>query len=220
MISNTGLRLTKGQLFFDNNVVVKNNEEISYFNSISDPVAKSHGNEVYSVLWSPTGTLLAVIGDNGSNYLIVYEWDGSTLTEKDSKVFGNNGNAKSVSWNPNGRYLTIAGDSGTGTTGDEVIIYVWNGSSLTVTDSTDFGDYANSAIWSPNGEYLAVGGDNGTEDLIVYKANYTTELYLPTYATGLIFGDSSKSAEYDLDVFVLSGSYVDVQGTVFYDNLV
>ena len=71
---------------------------------IIDPVDVAH-----SVAWSPNGKYFTVSGYNTSgDNLIIYEWDNSNLTQKDSvdissgevSIFG-------LKWNPTGNHLAI-----------------------------------------------------------------------------------------------------------------
>ena len=83
-------------------------------------------------------------GDNTDEDVIVYGWDGTSLTPKDSKDHGTVAN--SVSWSPDGKYLAVGGINAD----KDVIVYEWNGTSLTPTDSKDHGSEANSVSWSPD----------------------------------------------------------------------
>jgi WD40 repeat protein len=171
---------------------------------------KDHGTEAKSVSWSPDGRYLAVGGDNGSSDIIVYGWNGSTLTSLDTKDHGSA--VISVSWSPDGRYL-VAGDSDVTY---NLRIYRWDGSTLTLLKTKDYEDDQYLVSWSPDGNYLCIGGDNGSS---VYNVEYDTLTYAPSYNNGFIMGDSTQGSDYNIDLFLLSGANVDVQGTVWYDDV-
>lgn len=78
--------------------------------------------------------------------------------------------AYSVAWSPDGRYLAVGGNNGS----QDVIVYEWGGSSLTISHSKHHGSLAYSVEWSSDGKYLAVGGWNGLNDVIVYEWDTAT----------------------------------------------
>jgi WD40 repeat protein len=65
-----------------------------------------------------------------------------------------------MNWSPDGRYLAVGGQAPT--SGNEIQIYSFSGTSLTLVDSKDYGTTVYSMNWSPDGRYLAVGGQAPT----------------------------------------------------------
>ncbi len=167
----------------------------------------------HSVNWSPDGRYLAVVGNNGTDDLIVYEWNGSSLTSLATANASTN--FYGINWSSDGKYLAVAGNNGT----DDLIVYRLDGSNLIRKDVKDFSAEVRGVVWSPDQQYLAVGAENGSQDLIVYNVNYLTESYIPSQDNGCIFGDSSKGAAYDLDIYILPGATIDAHGMLAYDNV-
>ena len=70
--THSGLRLTKGRMFIDNNVVIETKDR--QFSSVTLTSSQHHGASAYSVAWNPKGDCLAVGGENGDNDLIIHGW--------------------------------------------------------------------------------------------------------------------------------------------------
>ncbi len=130
--------------------------------------SQAYGNSVYSLAWSPDGNYLAIGGTQpstfggvgNSNELQVYSFNGTTLTAVTSQRYGDM--IRSVAWSPDGNYLAVGGQNpsmfgGVANT-NELQVYSFNGSTLTVITSQDYGSDVRSVAWSPDGLYLAVGG--------------------------------------------------------------
>ncbi len=140
----------------------------------------------------------------------------------------NYGNAvNSVNWSPDGRYLAVSGDGPT-SGHDEVEIYKFNGSSLTLVTSKNYGSYAYSANWSPDGRYLAVGGFiptsgneiqvfsfDGSALTLVASQNYgSSSSYIssvnwsPDGRYLAISGVGGEVGHYDIEVYRFNGAFL------------
>ena len=198
-----------------------------------------------SVAWSPDGKYLAVGTDVGpstshegveaNHELRVYRFNGSTLTGIVSEDQGGE-DIYSVSWSPDGQYLAVgtSGDPSSSNEGvaanHELRIYRFDGQSLVGVESGDQGNIGVFALaWRPDGNYLAVGtyaspttspgGISANHELRVYEfsTTYGYDTSPQSFANGIIFGDSSQS-DGDLDVRVLAGAKVRVEGKVRVDD--
>ena len=137
------------------------------------------GSIIFSVAWSPDGKFLAIGGTLpvSDNELQVYSFDGSTLHLVDSKSYGAPGyddaSVYSVTWSPDGRFLAIGGKEPV--RGDELEIYSFNGTTLNLINSKDYGTAIRSVVWSPDGRFLAIGGNGPTnpnnDELQIYSFN-------------------------------------------------
>ena len=124
----------------------------------------------------------------------------------------------SVNWSPDGRYLAIGG-SPTGSH-DEIEVYRFNGSSLTLVTSQNYGTAVYSVNWSPDGKYLAVGGwvptsgneievysFNGSSLTLVTSQNYGTYItsidWSPDGRYVAIAGSGPTSGHYEMEVYSL-----------------
>ncbi|MFH1831658.1 MAG: hypothetical protein ABH827_02530 [bacterium] len=176
-VSHTGLRLTKGQLFFDNNVTLKNNL-ISTISSFSRVAIKDHAGSslvsaaVRAMSWSSSGRYLAVGGDQSSESdeeLIVYEWNSSTyaLTKKATKAVTSHG--LGLAFSSDEKYLAFSGSAG-------LIIYQWDGTNLRkITQQGGILNWGRTPSWSPDSKYIALvgqGGDN--HELFIYQWDGST----------------------------------------------
>ena len=161
------------------------------FNStISTPVIaqQNFGLIVNSISWSPDGRYLAVGGNNGTTPLIVYRFDGTTLTQvTTANPGGSSIQVNGVAWSPDGKYLTTASRLTGGYAGWQ--LYSFNGFSLsTVTSATypnsDSNSYATT--WSPDGRYITWGYRTNTNigQCQIYKFNGTVSGSLPLLNLG------------------------------------
>ena len=75
-----------------------------------------------------------------------------------------------LAWSPDGRYVAV---TITGGTGNEIFMYSFNGSALTLVTSFGRGGTINKPItWSPDGKYISFGLDsNGGSEFQIYRFN-------------------------------------------------
>ncbi|MFH1254581.1 MAG: WD40 repeat domain-containing protein [bacterium] len=190
----TGMRLTKGQLIFDNKVSITSAAQLE-LKSTGTWVCADFGNYVSSVRWSPDGRYFAVGGAilSPGDELQIYKSDGSYLTLVTSYNFG--GDVDSVSWSYDSKYIAAGGwRNGLG---NEIQIYRFNGSSLTLLSAKNFGNTVNSVDLSPNGAYLAVGGyfPSSGDELQIYSFNGSSL----TLVNSLDFGQHVESVNWSPD---------------------
>ena len=182
--THTGLRLSTGTVYFDNNVNLDSTFGLSYEEDWDSWVGVDSrdqgGDSVVACEWSPDGKCLAVgttaqpgqppsgSPDGGVYYrheLRVYGFDGNALTGIASKDQGGDG-AQSVSWHPGGTYIAIVTSNNPSTGEDgvtafhEVRVYRFDGTSLTGVASIDQASiHVRSVDWSPDGNYIAIGAN-------------------------------------------------------------
>ncbi len=221
--TDSGMRLTRGKLIFDNKVTVETNAGGGVMLSrMLAFLSKSYGgtgSDVQTIAWHPSGNLLAFAGDTpgavgsfpAGNELHVYRFDGTSLSEFTSLNYGTN-NVDSLAWHPSGNFLTMTGDQPT--SGNEVQIYRYDGSSLTLLTSVDYGasGRVRKASWNPTGSILmvggqspgAVGGFTANDHLRLYTFNGSTL----TALVGKRYGTSIYSATWNP-----AGTVIAVGGT-------
>ena len=132
--------------------------------------AGSNGTYTRSCAWTLDGKYLVVVGDTADddNEIEIFSFNGSSLTSIDSIGFaGANGTTDySCAWSPNSKYLVVVGE--TTDNNNEIELFSFNGSSLTLIDTIDFagsnGTTAYSCTWSPDGKYLVVVGNTADND--------------------------------------------------------
>jgi WD40 repeat protein len=141
-----------------------------------------YDSDVYSVAWSPDGRYLAIGGNSPTvNKVRVYSFDGTALALIPGAQVNYGFDVRSVTWSPDGRYLALGGDNFMG--GNELRVYTFNGTTLSLCVQLDYGAIIYSLSWSPDGRYLAVGGNAPTSGNIlkIYTFN-GTELVLNAQA--------------------------------------
>jgi WD40 repeat protein len=155
-----------------------------------------------------------------STTLHVARWDGSNIIPitSDTSI---GGQVRFLSWHPSGQYFAVAG---TNSSTNYFAIWEWNGSSLTSFSSISGRTTNNSGYgidWSNDGKYIAVVGDkNSTYQTCVqiFTCNYGSETTPQAFSKSIVFGDSTRGADYDVDVQILSGAQVSVRGKIFDDS--
>ncbi|MFH1254580.1 MAG: hypothetical protein V1646_04070 [bacterium] len=177
-------------------------------------------NSLDSINWSSDGLYLA-LGVDGE--IQVYEFYDSSLGFLTNEIYGND--VSSVNWSPDGRYLAIGG--GYPDPGHELLeIYSFDGSDITITTSeylgTEEAGFVKSVNWSADGKKLAVGGSTFQYDhgeVEIYTLQYGPETQTQALSNSIVFGNSALGSGYDLNVRVLAGAQVAVDGLLNDDNV-
>lgn len=180
---------------------------ICQFNGTSLAVTTSRdfsygGGSIVGVSWSADEQYIVVGGSAASggantgfaagntNALRVYQFNGSTLNGIASINPISGGTVYTTEFSPDGQY--IAAGLEFPTTSDELAIYRFNGSSLTLIDDIDWGaDGAGTRIldidWHPAGQYLACGGSYAGgvgDEFKIFNFNGTTLSLVTTKSYG------------------------------------
>ncbi|MBY0353686.1 WD40 repeat domain-containing protein [Candidatus Babeliales bacterium] len=197
--THTGMRLSKGRLWFDNKVTVSTRAATT-LTSITQVDTASYGaTGAYSIDFSPNGRFVAVVGEGGGATSVqVYRFDGAALTSVATANFGGTENkAFCTRWSIDGQYLAVVGGYP-----NNVKVYSFNGTSLTLlaavslSSVVDIGN-AFGLAWSFDQQYIIVGTYNPTpvptgDGLQVYRFSGTPLAASLTFVTGLnIAGPSS-----------------------------
>jgi hypothetical protein len=131
------------------------------------------GSGAYAVAWSPDGRYVVVAGNNDPNDVVVYEFDGLSLTPVPSCTLNYGTAAYAVAWSPDGYSIAVGGDHS-----PTVSVYWFNGSSLTTNTNmqkTSPATPVKSVAWSVDGQTLVVCGATGTTKTVVgYRYNGTS----------------------------------------------
>lgn len=124
---------------------------------------------VFALGWAFNSDFIAVgLASNAGVELLVYSFDGETITLKDSIEYGVNVNA--VRWHPSEYRLAVGTSSAAG---DELFIYDFDSvaGTLTLTDSDEIGGDVTALAWRPEGDYLSVGTSVNTREVSVYPVS-------------------------------------------------
>ena len=182
--------------------------------SLSFVASHNYGDSAYGVMWSPDGRYLAVSGNSpdSGDEIQVYNFNGSSLSLVASQDYG--GNAFFARWSPDARYLAACGS-------DNIKIYSFNGDSLSLISSQNYGSVVWNISWSPDGKYIAIGGqtpDPGHEEVEVYSVAYGPETDQQAISNSIVLGNPELGSNYDVNLRLLSGAYVEIDGMLNYDN--
>jgi len=123
-----------------------------------------------TVGWAFDNEYIAV-GTNTDPELLVYSFDGATLTLVDS--VGPPGATRvinAVGWRPGQYYLAMARNRGSG---DEFFMYSFNTGTETLTqvDSNAHGGNGRALSWHPSGDYVVEGTTGNANEVILYTVN-------------------------------------------------
>ncbi len=194
--------------------------------------------DIYALGWDPAGKYLAIAGRLASSVggfsnddeLRIYRLDGSTLTPITSRPYGVW--IDSFAWHPLGTTLAIGGSSpiNGGTSGftndNELRLYNFDGTTLTPLTSKDYGTTIHAIQWNPDGKILAIGGNvpvsttdfpSNTNELRLYSTTIVNNSS-QAFSRALIFGNSTLGSSYDLNIEVLGGAYVTIDGKIVDDS--
>ncbi|MBY0352899.1 WD40 repeat domain-containing protein [Candidatus Babeliales bacterium] len=166
------------------------------------------GSRIERIEWSPNGLFVALVGTTpagGHTEFEVYLFSGSTL----NLVAGVSATTGSgLTWSPDGQFIAL-GNGG---------IYRFNPNSLTLLASTGYNN-GRGVSWSRDGKYLAFGGIEsvGHGDVDIYSVAYRFDTSTQALSNGLVFGNTALGSTSDLDVFLLAGAYVQLNGLLNYD---
>ncbi len=154
--THTGIRLTKGSLYFDNKVTLSstNNTKLS---TLSTAIHTSQNPYTRSVAWRPDGKYLAFGNAMGYDSTIE-KFNGSSLTLVTSAPTSSK-DTLSIAWSPDGNYVALGNLANTSD------IYRFDGNSLVYVTSAPT---TRSVAWSPNGKYLALSNNTVNE---IYRFN-------------------------------------------------
>jgi hypothetical protein len=120
--------------------------------------------EIQAVSWRPDANYLAAGYDRIRIYLV--NATATSLTYI-TEYTGLSVNQDAMDWDSTGNYLAV-GD------GNNLRIFSFNGTTLTLRDTINLGVTVNSVSWVNGDTYLAVGLDGATETLRVYFFNTGT----------------------------------------------
>ncbi len=183
------------------------------FSGLGNPTlvgSVSTGSAPYSVSWSPDGRFIAVVNVT-SITLQIFSFYGLSPALVGSVNPGTQ--PLSVSWSPDGRYLAV-----TGYNGNTLLICSFSGSgNPTLVGSVTIGHSPYSVSWSPDGRYLAVAA-NASNSLQIFGTNYVVNRSTQAISNSIVFGNSAAGQTSDLNVKLLSGANVSIDGIVNYDN--
>ncbi|KKQ11687.1 MAG: hypothetical protein WCS92_00835 [Candidatus Babeliales bacterium] len=179
----TGLRLTKGEVLFDNSITITTAASLRVSGTTSTVIKQAFGTEVRHVAWSQDGRFLIVSGNNSTQDISIYRFNGTSLTYQNGIDYTTQGYCTSLSYD--GKFLATGGND----TSTDLKIYNFPcslGSLITSLGYTT--SYPLTIAWHPNGKYLLVGGNEfaTSVDLILYKFNGRILLQVDSenFATG------------------------------------
>lgn len=181
---------------------------------------------VRSCQWSPDGRFVVAGGQDISIFFFgqteVFSFNGTSLVSLGTSFNDINfTDITSVAWAPDGRRILVGGN---GSTFGLLQAYVFNGSSVlpagSLINETSFFSIA-SVSWSPDPRFMLIGGQSLTTEgqRAVYRGTYSYDTSPQGFRNSIIFGDASLGASYDLNVEVLGGARVEIDGKVLYDNV-
>lgn len=165
-------------------ITLLNNGVGTSFNFITSNNAQGGSLRIWANDWNFNDNYVASGSENsGTAELVIYYFDGSTLTNTKSVEQG--AIVNSVHWHPTQNYLAVARD---GASGNEFQVYNFNVSngSLTLTASADYAaNDAKAVEWHKSGNFVVVGTSNNAKEIVVYSFNDITGATSEKFAVNL-----------------------------------
>lgn len=160
------------------------------------------GTDVNAVAWSPDGNYVAVASTDDN--LRIYQFSGGTLSTPPLTTISFAGHGtiskNALTWKSTGDYLAI----GTTATGSDLLVYYFNGATLTLNASLDVsatGD-VESVSWRPTNSIIAVGLSGTSYNIRIFEH----------YPSGSIVEKTAGRVTESLDIYSVdwdpSGSYL------------
>ena len=157
---------------------------VYYFNTSTNTlsIVDSLGinQNVYAVAWNSGGNYLATGRNITSNELEVYSFISETLTSvatanisPDRRIQEN-----TISWSKENSYFAVGLLNDATPASDEILIYYFDGSSLTLTAGTNANATVEAVDWSPTGSFIAAGLAGSTDRLRIYEHNINNGTFI------------------------------------------
>lgn len=134
---------------------------------------EAQNKDITALAWHPSGNYLAVGTASGSQGIAIFSFANNVLTyltEFDLSP-SRSISANALSWDSTGTYLVAGTASSGASNGYEVVLYSFNGATLTQNAYLDPNILVNAVSYCPTGNYVAVGLATGTDRFQVYAHN-------------------------------------------------
>jgi len=168
---------------------------------------------VPNLVWHPNGENFLAVGTSPGDARI-YRFNKSVekISFIDGVAYGG-ATVVGVCWLKGGKYFAIGGSDSLGTK-----IYSFDGVNISnVLLTIDYFSQVQTVCCTPDGLYIMILGQSVS--LEAYKLNFGYETSPQAFSNSIIFGNSNLGSDYDLDITLLGGAFVELSGQVFYDNV-
>jgi len=130
--------------------------------------SQAQANKVPTVDWAYDSQYIA-ISLSFLDLVRIYSFNGSTLTLKQSKAFGDP--LYCVRWHPSNYLLAVGRDRGD----EELSVWEFDTGTndLTKKSSKEIGEDVYAVSWHPSGNYLAAGIDDNTQEIQIFTVSAT-----------------------------------------------
>jgi DNA-binding beta-propeller fold protein YncE len=171
----------------------------------------SAGNGPFSTAWSPDGRFVAL-----ANYtdltLQIYRFNGTTSPALISTTPIPGYSPRALSWSPDGRFLSVVNDNSFAPL--QLLLFTFTGSEApTLLGTMAAGDTPYSTAWSPDSQFVAVTNFYGNT-LQIFKANYAAVAQPQAFSSSLIFGNSARGSNANVNVCLLGNACVSLNGKI------
>lgn len=124
--------------------------------------------------WHPGGNRIVASSSTTSKELILYTHSNGALSSTLNYDINPNRAVQKygLCWDPSGTYLAVGTATSSGN--NNLFVYSFNGTALTLAFGTTISSTVRSIDWSSSGSYLAVGLSSGSQRLRVYSINTGT----------------------------------------------
>ncbi|GAF98422.1 unnamed protein product, partial [marine sediment metagenome] len=153
----------------------------------------------YAARWHKSGDYIAVGRYEAVDTVAVYPFAGG-IVDYDGRIVADTFPVGQISidaldWDPTGSYFAVGAQEDVG--GTELLIYHFDGASLTLTVSAEIGQTVLSIDWMPTSSLIAIGLAGGTERLLVYNFDISNGTLLEEASARIGVSDSVLSLDWD-----------------------
>ena len=176
----TGLRLTRGNLFFDNRVDVDTaaTSELSGLSLVGSVASGAGG---FALSWSPDGRFISVVNDT-SNTMQVYQFNGVSAPTTIAGTISTGTGPEAVAWSPDARFIAVSNFTA-GTL--QIYRFNGNGSPTTIGSAVATGAGASFIMWSPDRKFIGIVNDMAsTLQIYAFDGSNTPTLVGSSVSTG------------------------------------
>lgn len=158
--TDTGFRLTNGQLLCDNKINLDSLSSVSLSSviTLTSGIYKKYTNAFSGMraCWGPDGVFFTVSGDGGVSARVYRVYGIGGLLGTTDYLLSGNTYPYTVAWSQDRRYTALGAYSG-GTPNGSLSIYPFNGNTFASVINVGYGNSISSLEWSPDARYLACG---------------------------------------------------------------
>ncbi len=189
--------------------------KVWFFNSSNNTISEISNDDVgvaTAVQWNHSGSHVAV-GRKTSSQLLIYPVTNGVLGTPKVGSFGNSLQVQNnaISWHSSDAYIAVGVQHASNS--QDVFVFSFNGTSVSLLSSVNTGYSANALSWIPQTFYLTVGLQTSNESLRMYSFNPSTYAFAEITSARVGLADNVLGMRWSDD-----GRYLAISKDYSYQN--